>query len=154
MLLTGQVALIASLVTVGLAFNLVDWLVGWGTVAGHSPPPFLPTTILRDDIALGCEFGQGYLFARPSDALIASWDKVSTTYAALIKGAIGGYGPISETTAASVPSRPAADTTAPVVELGQPADHSVTKARRPSIMSGPSNTFGSPCPPASRYSAT
>ena len=25
-----------------------------------------------------------YFFARPSDALIASWDKVSTTYAALI----------------------------------------------------------------------
>ena len=31
----------------------------------------------------------GYFFARPSDALIASWDKVSTAYAALIKGAIG-----------------------------------------------------------------
>ena len=44
-----------------------------------------------------------YFFARPSDALIASWDKVSTTYAALIKGAIGGYGPISETTAQAAP---------------------------------------------------
>ena len=44
-----------------------------------------------------------YFFARPSDALIASWDKVSTTYAALIKGAVGGYGPISETTAQAAP---------------------------------------------------
>ena len=44
-----------------------------------------------------------YFFARPSDALIASWDKVSTAYAALIKGAIGGYGPISETTAQAAP---------------------------------------------------
>ena len=35
-----------------------------------------------------------YFFARPSDALIASWEKVSSAYAALIKGAIGGYGPI------------------------------------------------------------
>ena len=45
----------------------------------------------------------GYFFARPSDALIASWDKVSAAYAALIKGAIGGYGPITETTAQAAP---------------------------------------------------
>ena len=32
-----------------------------------------------------------YFFARPSDALIASWDKVSSAYGALIKGALGGY---------------------------------------------------------------
>jgi ABC-type uncharacterized transport system permease subunit len=44
-----------------------------------------------------------YFFARPSDALIASWDKVSSAYAALIKGAIGGYGPITETTAQAAP---------------------------------------------------
>src|SRR5215213_4658922 len=44
-----------------------------------------------------------YFFARPSDALIASWDKVSNAYAALINGAIGGYGPITETTAQAAP---------------------------------------------------
>ena len=44
-----------------------------------------------------------YFFARPSDALIASWDKVSAAYAALIEGAIGGYGPITETTAQAAP---------------------------------------------------
>src|SRR4026207_1926491 len=44
-----------------------------------------------------------YFFARPSDALIASWEKVSSAYAALIKGAIGGYGPITETTAQAAP---------------------------------------------------
>jgi simple sugar transport system permease protein len=41
--------------------------------------------------------------ARPSDALIASWEKVSSAYAALIKGAIGGYGPITETSAQAAP---------------------------------------------------
>jgi general nucleoside transport system permease protein len=44
-----------------------------------------------------------YFFARPSDALTASWDKVSGAYAALIKGAVGGYGPITETTAQAAP---------------------------------------------------
>jgi general nucleoside transport system permease protein len=44
-----------------------------------------------------------YFFARPSDALSASWEKVSTAYAALIAGAVGGYGPITETTAQAAP---------------------------------------------------
>ena len=44
-----------------------------------------------------------YFFARPADALIASWDKVSSAYGALIMGAIGGYGPITETTAQAAP---------------------------------------------------
>jgi ABC-type uncharacterized transport system permease subunit len=44
-----------------------------------------------------------YFFARPSDALIVSWEKVSSAYAALIKGAIGGYAPITETTAQAAP---------------------------------------------------
>jgi ABC-type uncharacterized transport system permease subunit len=44
-----------------------------------------------------------YFFARPSDALIASWEKVSSAYAALIKGAVGGYRPITETTAQAAP---------------------------------------------------
>ena len=44
-----------------------------------------------------------YFFARPGDALTASWEKVSTAYAALITGAVGGYGPITETTAQAAP---------------------------------------------------
>ncbi len=44
-----------------------------------------------------------YFFARPSDALTASWDKVSSAYGALITGAVGGYGPITETTAQAAP---------------------------------------------------
>jgi ABC-type uncharacterized transport system permease subunit len=44
-----------------------------------------------------------YFFARPSDALSASWEKVSTAYGALITGAIGGLGPITETTAQAAP---------------------------------------------------
>jgi ABC-type uncharacterized transport system permease subunit len=44
-----------------------------------------------------------YFFARPSDALAASWDKVGGAYAALISGAVGGYGPLTETTAQAAP---------------------------------------------------
>jgi simple sugar transport system permease protein len=44
-----------------------------------------------------------YFFSRPSDALIASWEKVSSAYGALIKGALGGYEAITETTAQAAP---------------------------------------------------
>ncbi|MFP5282207.1 MAG: ABC transporter permease, partial [Actinomycetes bacterium] len=44
-----------------------------------------------------------YFFARPSDALTASADKVGGAYAALVRGALGGYGPITETTAQAAP---------------------------------------------------
>jgi ABC-type uncharacterized transport system permease subunit len=44
-----------------------------------------------------------YFFARPSDALVASGEKVAGAYTALIKGAVGGYGPITETTAQAAP---------------------------------------------------
>jgi general nucleoside transport system permease protein len=44
-----------------------------------------------------------YFFDRPSDALSASWEKVSTAYGALITGALGGYGPVTETTAQAAP---------------------------------------------------
>jgi ABC-type uncharacterized transport system permease subunit len=44
-----------------------------------------------------------YFFARPSDAIIASWDKVSSAYAALIAGSIGSWAAISETTAQAAP---------------------------------------------------
>lgn len=44
-----------------------------------------------------------YFFARPGDALQASWAKVGGAYGALIEGAVGGYGPITETTAQAAP---------------------------------------------------
>jgi ABC-type uncharacterized transport system permease subunit len=44
-----------------------------------------------------------YFFARPSDALTASWDKVGGAYGALVRGALGGYGPITLTTAQAAP---------------------------------------------------
>ena len=44
-----------------------------------------------------------YFFARPSDAIVASLDKVGGAYGALIAGSIGGYGPITETTAQAAP---------------------------------------------------
>jgi len=44
-----------------------------------------------------------YFFARPGDALAASWDKVGGAYAALVRGSLGGYGPLTETTAQAAP---------------------------------------------------
>jgi peptidoglycan/LPS O-acetylase OafA/YrhL len=37
-----QAALIGSLVVTGLAWNLADYLLGWGAVPGHAAPAFLP----------------------------------------------------------------------------------------------------------------
>lgn len=44
-----------------------------------------------------------YFFGRPGDALSASWDKVSGAYGALFRGSLGGWGPITETTAQAAP---------------------------------------------------
>jgi general nucleoside transport system permease protein len=44
-----------------------------------------------------------YFLARPSDALAASWEKVSSAHGALIAGSLGGWGPITETTAQAAP---------------------------------------------------
>ena len=44
-----------------------------------------------------------YFFDRPSDALVASADKVGSAYGALLTGSLGGYGPITETTAQAAP---------------------------------------------------
>jgi ABC-type uncharacterized transport system permease subunit len=44
-----------------------------------------------------------YFFARPSDALVASAEKVGGAYGALLRGALGGYGPITETAAQAAP---------------------------------------------------
>lgn len=44
-----------------------------------------------------------YFFGRPGDALQASADKVFGAYGALARGALGGIGPITETTAQAAP---------------------------------------------------
>jgi simple sugar transport system permease protein len=44
-----------------------------------------------------------YFLGRPQDAAAASWDKVSGAYAALLRGAVGGWGPITESTAQAAP---------------------------------------------------
>jgi len=44
-----------------------------------------------------------YFFARPSDAITASLDKVGGAYGALLAGSLGGIGPITETTAQAAP---------------------------------------------------
>lgn len=44
-----------------------------------------------------------YFFARPSDALGASWEKVATAYSALLQGSVGSWYAITETTASAAP---------------------------------------------------
>lgn len=44
-----------------------------------------------------------YFFQRPGDALGASWDKVSSAYGALLRGSIGSWQAITETTAQATP---------------------------------------------------
>ncbi len=44
-----------------------------------------------------------YLFSRPGDALSASWEKVSTAYAALASGALGDWMQVTETTTQAAP---------------------------------------------------
>ncbi len=44
-----------------------------------------------------------WFFARPGDALGASWDKVSSTYLALVLGAFGSWVEFTETTAQATP---------------------------------------------------
>lgn len=45
----------------------------------------------------------GYFFARPSDALTASWSEVSEAYRALLSGAFGGWLPLTETLFSATP---------------------------------------------------
>lgn len=44
-----------------------------------------------------------YFFARPGDALGASWTKVWTAYSALFSGAVGGWGAFTNSTAQAAP---------------------------------------------------
>jgi peptidoglycan/LPS O-acetylase OafA/YrhL len=50
-----QAALLGGLVLAGLAWNLVDYLSGWGPVAGHAPPSFLPYFACGMLVALAVE---------------------------------------------------------------------------------------------------
>lgn len=44
-----------------------------------------------------------YFFARPGDALGASWEKISLTYSALLQGSMGSWVALTETTAQAAP---------------------------------------------------
>ena len=51
----GRSRLLGSLVMAGLAWNLVDYALGWGPVASHSPPSFLPYFACGMLVALAVE---------------------------------------------------------------------------------------------------
>jgi peptidoglycan/LPS O-acetylase OafA/YrhL len=53
-----QAALLGGLVLAGLGWNLADYLAGWGAVAGHSPPSFLPYFACGMIVALAVELAR------------------------------------------------------------------------------------------------
>ena len=53
-----QAALLGALVLAGLAWNLADYLSGWGPVAGHAPPSFLPYFACGMLVALAVEWSR------------------------------------------------------------------------------------------------
>jgi acetyltransferase len=53
--LRRQVALLSLLVVAGIGFNVVDYAAGWGAVASHSPPSFLPYFACGMLVALAVE---------------------------------------------------------------------------------------------------
>jgi peptidoglycan/LPS O-acetylase OafA/YrhL len=50
-----QAAMLGGLVAAGLGWNLADYLAGWGPVAGHAPPSFLPYFACGMLVALAVE---------------------------------------------------------------------------------------------------
>jgi peptidoglycan/LPS O-acetylase OafA/YrhL len=51
----AQVGLLSTLVAAGVAWNIVGWAAGWGAVASHSPPSFLPYFACGMLVALALE---------------------------------------------------------------------------------------------------
>jgi peptidoglycan/LPS O-acetylase OafA/YrhL len=51
-----QALLLGGLVVAGLGWNLADYLAGWGPVAGHAPPSFLPYFACGMLVALAVEW--------------------------------------------------------------------------------------------------
>jgi peptidoglycan/LPS O-acetylase OafA/YrhL len=54
-----QALLLGGLVLVGLGWNLLDFELGWGPVAGHAPPSFLPYFACGMLVALAVEVRRG-----------------------------------------------------------------------------------------------
>jgi peptidoglycan/LPS O-acetylase OafA/YrhL len=54
----AQVILLFALVAAGLGWNLIDYLSGWGPVASHSPPSFMPYFACGMLVALAVEWGR------------------------------------------------------------------------------------------------
>jgi peptidoglycan/LPS O-acetylase OafA/YrhL len=52
----AQVALLAALVAAGIGWNVLDYGSGWGPVASHSPPSFLPYFACGMLVALAVEW--------------------------------------------------------------------------------------------------
>jgi peptidoglycan/LPS O-acetylase OafA/YrhL len=51
-----QAAVLGSLVVAGIGWNVVDYAAGWGPVAGHSPPSFMPYFACGMLVALAVEW--------------------------------------------------------------------------------------------------
>jgi peptidoglycan/LPS O-acetylase OafA/YrhL len=60
-----QIVLLASFVVAGIAWNVVDYFAGWGPVASHSPPSFLPYFACGMLVALAVEWIRASNRSRP-----------------------------------------------------------------------------------------
>ena len=72
----AQVVLLLGLVAAGLTWNLVDYLSGWGPVAAHSPPTFLPYFACGMLVALAVEHPKAIQRSRARGAALSSLQSV------------------------------------------------------------------------------
>ena len=77
---------------VGIVVTLISFVLAFITGA--------IVMVLADQDVMG-KFA--YFFNAPGDALGASWEKVSTAYGALLRGSVGSWGALTETTAQAAP---------------------------------------------------
>jgi peptidoglycan/LPS O-acetylase OafA/YrhL len=61
----AQVVLLLSFVVAGIAWNVADYFAGWGPVASHSPPSFLPYFACGMLVALTVEWIRKTNLSRP-----------------------------------------------------------------------------------------
>lgn len=70
-----QAAVLGSLIVAGIGWNVVDYAAGWGPVAGHSPPSFMPYFACGMLVALAVEWRRARgapLLSRRTTVLLVS----------------------------------------------------------------------------------
>lgn len=93
---------VAAPTSTARAKRRIPWNDIWVTVASFGLAFFFGAVLMViSDPEITAKWS--YFFSSPSDALSASWDKVSSAYSALFTGAVGSWEAITETTAQAAP---------------------------------------------------